>query len=153
MANKDLTRDEAREQWHAKTLAEKEFELVAKFDISDKSLMVNDGDKPVVIMEKDFKVILKNENNNPTKTQRGVRPTDFNKKLFLIKHESGKEVVCMKAVEGMLKNPDTVDNFKRASVLLYLRYVICAPANGKLRKNILKYVEHADNLKNQRWEN
>ncbi|GJY14173.1 hypothetical protein Tco_0383482 [Tanacetum coccineum] len=103
MANKDLTRDEAREQWHAKTLAEKEFELVAKFDISDKSLMVNDGDKPVVIMEKDFKVILKNENNNPTKTQRGVRPTDFNKKLFLIKHESGKEVVCMKAVEAMGK--------------------------------------------------
>ncbi|GJY14174.1 separase [Tanacetum coccineum] len=121
MANKDLTRDEAREQWHAKTLAEKEpirypfqfllklkgyqlhidliQELVAKFDISDKSLMVNDGDKPVVLMEKDFKVILKNENNNPTKTQRGVRPTDFNKKLFLIKHESGKEVVCMKAVE------------------------------------------------------
>ncbi|GJX40455.1 hypothetical protein Tco_0255445, partial [Tanacetum coccineum] len=31
------------------------------------------------------------------------------------------------------------------------RYVICAPANGKLRKNILKYVEHADDLKNQRW--
>ncbi|GJV30741.1 hypothetical protein Tco_1387189 [Tanacetum coccineum] len=112
--------------------------------------MVND--KPVVLMEQYFKLILKIENNDPTKTQTaGVPPTDFNNNLFLIKHKGGKEVVCMKAIEGMLEKPDTMDNFKRAFVLLCLRYVICAPSNGKLGKKMLKYVEHTNYLKYQRW--
>lgn len=57
-------------------------QLVDKFDLSDKSLMVND--KPVVLTEEDFKIILKIENNNPTKTERGMPPTDSNKDLFLL---------------------------------------------------------------------
>lgn len=77
--------------------------------------------------------------------------TGFDETLFLVKKGTRKDTVCMKSVVDMLEKKSDVDNFKRAFALLCLRYIVCAPSNGKLGKKILRYVERVEDLRNQEW--